>query len=173
MSKTFKHPFNYFDQYNSPKWHFKHNFNFLPIKRKVLVSILDSMFELPKTLVNNIHFPKIKVALVSTLFAHHFYINTIHTLYVVSVYRNCFLFHVCFNSLKFENSFGQISRGLNLGAKQVRNTRGVTKDLEATVGLAYLTFLTANICIKLTKMNTKLSDRVYELTYSTNFGDLS
>ena len=79
-----------------------------------------------KALVNNIHFPKIKVALLCTLFAHHFYINTIHTLYVVSVYRNCFAFHVCFNSLKFENSFGKISRGLNLGAKQVRNTKGVT-----------------------------------------------
>ena len=84
------------------------------------------MFELPKTLVNNIHFPKIKVALLSTLFVHHFYINTIHTLYVVFVYINCFSFHVCFNLLKFENSFGQISRSLNLGAKQVRNTKGVT-----------------------------------------------
>jgi predicted NodU family carbamoyl transferase len=47
------------------------------------------------------------------------------------------------------------------------------EDHEATVGSAYITFITTNICIKLTKMNSKLSDRVYELTYSTSFGDLS
>ena len=51
---------------NRQKVYFQHNFIFLPIQRKGLILISNLIFELPRTLINNLYFPNINVAFPST-----------------------------------------------------------------------------------------------------------
>ena len=75
---------------NHQKVYFQHNFNFLPIQWKGLILISNLIFELPRTLVNNLCFIKLKLHFSFTPFAHHLYLSTTHKLYFIFVYRNWF-----------------------------------------------------------------------------------
>ena len=63
--------------------YFQHNFNFLPIQQKGLILISDLIFELAKTLVNNICFPKPKLRFHLLDLYFIFYENPKHTFYII------------------------------------------------------------------------------------------
>ena len=89
-TKTLGHYLTILHFITRKKVYLQHNFKFLPIQRKGQFLISNLIFGLPRTLVNNLCFQKLKLHFSFTPFAHHLYLSTTHKLYFIFVYRNCF-----------------------------------------------------------------------------------
>ena len=63
--------------------YFQHNFEFLPIQQKGQILISNLIFELAKTLVNNICFPKPKLHFHLQNLHSNFYLSTKYKLYFI------------------------------------------------------------------------------------------